>query len=145
MPTHSTRCAGGPRDERRSPNAGGPVTREPPTGGGEQPDFSADSTHRPNGGGEGKRPQRGGRGDAMFRKLVEEIELRRQQSAASRTSDTGTGGRTSSTSEDYPPSRPGRAVFLGAAVVCVVGAAIVNWAAISSFVHLPQIKTALGL
>jgi hypothetical protein len=48
-------------------------------------------------------------------------------------------------SEDYPPSRPGRAVFLGAAVVCVVGAAIVNWAAISSFVHLPQIKTALGL
>ena len=74
MPTHSTRCAGGPRDERRSPNAGRPVTGKPPTGGGEQPDFSADSTHRPNGGDERKRPQRAGR-DAMFRKLVEDIEL----------------------------------------------------------------------
>ena len=48
-------------------------------------------------------------------------------------------------SEDYPPTRPGRAVFFGAAVVCIVGAAVMNWAAISSFVHLPQIKTALGL
>jgi hypothetical protein len=35
-------------------------------------------------------------------------------------------------------------VFLGAAVVCVAGVIIVNWAAISSFAHVPQIKTALG-
>jgi hypothetical protein len=47
-------------------------------------------------------------------------------------------------SEDYPPSRPGRMVFLGAAVVCGVGAVIVNWAAISEFAHVPEIKTALG-
>jgi hypothetical protein len=47
-------------------------------------------------------------------------------------------------SEDYPPSRPGRLVFLGAAVVCAVGAIVMNWAAISSFAHVPQIKSALG-
>jgi hypothetical protein len=47
-------------------------------------------------------------------------------------------------SEDYPPSRPGRMVFLGAAVVCAVGAIVVNWAAVSSFAHVPEIKTALG-
>jgi hypothetical protein len=47
-------------------------------------------------------------------------------------------------SEDYPPTRPGRLVFFGAAMACAVGAAIVNWASISSFAHVPQIKTALG-
>jgi hypothetical protein len=47
-------------------------------------------------------------------------------------------------SEDYPPTRPGRMVFLGAAVVCAAGVIIANWAAISSFTHVPQIKTALG-
>jgi hypothetical protein len=47
-------------------------------------------------------------------------------------------------SEDYPATRPGWSVFLGAAVVCAVGAVVVNWAAISSFAHVPQIKTALG-
>jgi hypothetical protein len=47
-------------------------------------------------------------------------------------------------SEDHPPSRPGRLVFLGAAVLCAVAIAISNWAAISSFAHVPQIKTALG-
>ena len=47
-------------------------------------------------------------------------------------------------SEDYPPSRPGRMMFLGAAVVCVAGAVIVNWAAISAFAHVSEIKTALG-
>jgi hypothetical protein len=47
-------------------------------------------------------------------------------------------------SEDYPPSRPGRMMFLGAAVVSAVGAVVVNWAAVSSFAHVPQIKTALG-
>jgi hypothetical protein len=31
-------------------------------------------------------------------------------------------------SEDYPPTRPGRLVFFGAAVVCAVGVVIVNWA-----------------
>jgi hypothetical protein len=48
-------------------------------------------------------------------------------------------------SEDYPPTRPGLSVFLGAAVVFAAGAVIVNWAAVSSFAHLPEIKTALGL
>jgi hypothetical protein len=47
-------------------------------------------------------------------------------------------------SEDYPPSRPGRMVFLGAAVVCAVGAVIANWVAISAFAHIPQIKASLG-
>ena len=42
--------------------------------------------------------------DIEAARLEAEIELRRQQSAASRTSDTSTSGRTSSTSEDYPPS-----------------------------------------
>ena len=44
--------------------------------------------------------------------------------------------------EEYPPTRPGRLVFFGAAVVCAVGAVITNWAAVSSFAHVPQIKTA---
>jgi hypothetical protein len=35
-------------------------------------------------------------------------------------------------------------VFLGAVVVCGVGVAIANWAQISSFAHIPEIKTALG-
>jgi hypothetical protein len=48
-------------------------------------------------------------------------------------------------SEDYPPTRPGRSVFFGAAVVVAVGAVIVNWAAISSFAHVQEIKSALGL
>jgi hypothetical protein len=47
-------------------------------------------------------------------------------------------------SEDFPPSRPGRMVFLGALVVCCVGAVIANWAKISSFAHIAEIKTALG-
>ena len=47
-------------------------------------------------------------------------------------------------SEDYPPSRPGIKMFLGAAVVCVVGAVIVNWVAISAFAHVPEIKASLG-
>ena len=47
-------------------------------------------------------------------------------------------------SEDYPPTRPGRAIFFGAAVVCAVGAVVMNWTAISSFAHVPQIKSALG-
>jgi hypothetical protein len=48
-------------------------------------------------------------------------------------------------SEDYPPTRPGRSIFFGAAVVVAAGAAIVNWAAISSFAHVQDIRTALGL
>jgi hypothetical protein len=35
-------------------------------------------------------------------------------------------------------------MFLGAAVVCVIGAIVVNWAAISAFVHVPEIKASLG-
>jgi hypothetical protein len=48
-------------------------------------------------------------------------------------------------SEDYPPSRPGPLMFLGAAVVLAVGAVIANWAAVSAFAHIPQIKASLGL
>jgi len=48
-------------------------------------------------------------------------------------------------SEDYPPSRPGIKMFLGAVVVFAAGAMIANWAAISAFAHVPEIKTALGL
>jgi hypothetical protein len=47
-------------------------------------------------------------------------------------------------SEDYLPSRPDIKMFVGAAVVCVVGAIVVNWAAISAFVHVPEIKASLG-
>ncbi len=47
-------------------------------------------------------------------------------------------------SEDYPPSRPGKMIFLGAAVVCALGAVIANWVAISTFAHIPQIKASLG-
>jgi hypothetical protein len=47
-------------------------------------------------------------------------------------------------SEDYPPSRPGKKMFLGAAVVCAVGVVIANWVAISAFAHIPQIKASLG-
>jgi hypothetical protein len=47
-------------------------------------------------------------------------------------------------SEDFPPSRPGIVVFLGAALVCALGAVVVNWPAISLFVHAAEIKTALG-
>jgi hypothetical protein len=48
-------------------------------------------------------------------------------------------------SEDYPPTRPGRYMFLGAAVVLAAGAVIANWAAVSAFAHIPQIKASLGL
>jgi hypothetical protein len=47
-------------------------------------------------------------------------------------------------SEDFPPSRPGLKMFLGAVVVCAVGAIVVNWAAISTFAHVAEIKTSLG-
>jgi len=47
-------------------------------------------------------------------------------------------------SEDYPPSRPGKMMFLGAAVVCALGAVVANWVAISEFAHIPQIKASLG-
>jgi hypothetical protein len=47
-------------------------------------------------------------------------------------------------SEDFPPSRPGRIVFLGAALACALGAVVVNWPAISLFVHVAEIRTALG-
>jgi hypothetical protein len=47
-------------------------------------------------------------------------------------------------SEDFPPSRPGKTVFLGAVVVCALVAIIVNWPAVSEFLRVAQIKTALG-
>jgi hypothetical protein len=48
-------------------------------------------------------------------------------------------------SEDYPPTRPGLKVFLGAVMVFAAGAVIVNWGPISAFAHVAEIKTALGL
>jgi hypothetical protein len=47
-------------------------------------------------------------------------------------------------SEDFPPSRPGRMVVLGAALACGLGVIVVNWPAISLFAHVTEIKTALG-
>ena len=47
--------------------------------------------------------------------------------------------------DQYPPSRPGRLTYLIGAAVIAGGVIIVNWAAISSFLHLPQIRTSLGL
>jgi hypothetical protein len=35
-------------------------------------------------------------------------------------------------------------MFLGAAVVCALGAVVANWVAISEFAHIPQIKASLG-
>jgi hypothetical protein len=35
--------------------------------------------------------------------------------------------------------------FLLGAIVIVAGAVVVNWEAVSAFIHLPQIKSALGL
>jgi hypothetical protein len=48
-------------------------------------------------------------------------------------------------SEDYPPTRPGRYMFLGAAVVLAAGAVVANWPAVSAFAHIPEIKASLGL
>jgi hypothetical protein len=47
--------------------------------------------------------------------------------------------------EDYPPSRPGVRTLIGAAAVILIGVAITYWPAISSFVHLAEIKDAVGL
>lgn len=47
--------------------------------------------------------------------------------------------------DQFPPSRPGRITYLIAAGIIVGVLAIVNWAAISSFLHLPQIRSSLGL
>jgi hypothetical protein len=45
----------------------------------------------------------------------------------------------------YPPSRPGPMTFLLGAIVIVAGAVLVNWQAVSTFIHLSQIKSGLGL
>ena len=47
--------------------------------------------------------------------------------------------------DQYPPSRPGRVTYLIAVIVIAGGVVIFNWTAISSFLHLPQIKSSLGL
>jgi hypothetical protein len=47
--------------------------------------------------------------------------------------------------DEYPPSRPGPMTFLIGAIVIVAGAVVVNWAAVSAYIHLPQIKSGLGL
>jgi hypothetical protein len=47
--------------------------------------------------------------------------------------------------DDYPPSRPGPKTLIGAAVVILIGAAVMYWPAISSFIHFSQIKDAIGL
>jgi hypothetical protein len=47
--------------------------------------------------------------------------------------------------DEYPPRRPGPMTFLLGAIVIVAGAVVVNWQAVSAFIHLPQIKSGLGL
>ena len=47
--------------------------------------------------------------------------------------------------DQFPPSRPGRVTYLIAATIIAGVLAIVNWPAISSFLHLPQIRSSLGL
>ena len=47
--------------------------------------------------------------------------------------------------DDYPPSRPGRLTYLIAVSVIVGVVLIMNWPAISSFLHLPQIRASFGL
>jgi hypothetical protein len=47
--------------------------------------------------------------------------------------------------EDYPPSRPGPKTLIGAGVVILVGFGIAYWPAISAFIHLPEIRSSMGL
>ena len=47
--------------------------------------------------------------------------------------------------DQFPPSRPGRVTYAIAAAVLAGVVAIVNWTALSSFLHLPQIRAGLGL
>ena len=47
--------------------------------------------------------------------------------------------------DEYPPSRPGSMTFLLATVVIAAGVVIMNWEAVSALMHLPQIKSSLGL
>jgi hypothetical protein len=47
--------------------------------------------------------------------------------------------------DEYPPSRPTWMTFLVAAALIAAGAIIVNSAAVSALIHLPQIKSSLGL
>jgi hypothetical protein len=47
--------------------------------------------------------------------------------------------------DEHPPSRPGAMTFLLGAAVIATGAVLVNWEAVSAFIHLPQIKSAFGL
>ena len=47
--------------------------------------------------------------------------------------------------DDSPPSRPGPVTYLIAVSVIVGVVVIMNWPAISSFLHLPQIRASLGL
>jgi hypothetical protein len=47
--------------------------------------------------------------------------------------------------DEYPPSRPGSMTFLLATVVIAAGVVVMNWEAVSALMHLPQIKSSLGL
>jgi len=47
--------------------------------------------------------------------------------------------------DEYPPSRPTAMTFLLGAAVIAAGTVIMNWEAVSAFMHWPQIKSSLGL
>jgi hypothetical protein len=47
--------------------------------------------------------------------------------------------------DQYPPSRPTTMTFLVGAAIIAAGAVIVNWEAFSALIHLPQLKSSLGL
>lgn len=47
--------------------------------------------------------------------------------------------------DQFSPSRPGVMTFVAGAIVIAAGAVIVNWEAISALIHVPQIKSSLGL
>ena len=47
--------------------------------------------------------------------------------------------------DKFSPSRPGLMTFLVGAAVIAAGTVTMNWEAISAFIHLPEIKSSLGL
>ena len=47
--------------------------------------------------------------------------------------------------DQFPPSRPGPKTIIGAAIMILIGIAIMFCPDISSYIHFAQVKSALGL